>query len=394
MTHLTIVTHLGPIYPPMSGAARRIWGLAKNLRSDDFEVSILTTTNRLAQSIIEGVRVVETPPAIPLPRGFRSKVGRAMASGKTTVKLVTFYANPYHLAMLGKMAASGRLDLVQLEFPFVVPEVSLFAPFGARLILDAHGVEVDFLRELARSSGVPVSRVDLLRVFLVESFAVRLASLVLCCSEHDLKRLSSIYKSREKKYLVVENGVDESFFEPVQPYPFKKPTILYVGSFDHAPNRYAISWIIREIAPRVRNAIPEAQFAFVGSATWTTPPRLDDGLVFSNVQDIRPLIRGAKVALSVPLHGSGTRLKTLEYMACGVPVVSTTKGVEGHDLRIGTDLIVRDDEQEISDSIIELINDPSRAREMAASGQIRTRERYTWTAIAERTRDTYRHLSR
>ena len=129
MTSLVMVTHLGPIYPPTFGAARRIWGLAKHLRSNDLEVSILTTSDRLAQNVVDGVRIIETPPAIPLPHGFRSRIGRAIASGKSTVKLVTFYANPYHLAVLGKMAASGHLDLVQLEFPFVIPEVGLFAPF-------------------------------------------------------------------------------------------------------------------------------------------------------------------------------------------------------------------------------------------------------------------------
>jgi glycosyltransferase involved in cell wall biosynthesis len=382
---------MGAIYPPTFGAARRIWGLATNL-SNDFDVSVLTTTDRLSTTVVQGVRIIETPPAIPIPQRFRNKIGRALASEKATAKLVTLYANPYHMAVLAKMAASDGLDLVQLEFPFVAPEVGIFGQLGTRLILDAHGVEVDFIRELASSRGVPVSYLDLLRVFLIESLAIRLSSLVLCCSKHDLERLLSIYGGGEEKYLVAENGVDESFFEPVKPYPFKKPTILYLGSFDHAPNRYVISWILREIMPRVKKSIPKVQFAFVGSATWTTPPRLDEGLVFANVEDIRPFIRGAAVALSLPLHGSGTRLKTLEYMACGIPVVATTKGVEGQKLRNGTDLLVANDDQDISDSIVQLIHNPTRGREMAASGQREVRKRYTWKTIAHKTVGAYQRL--
>lgn len=315
-----------------------------------------------------------------------------MARTTKTVKFVTLYANPYHLAVLAKMSTLGQLDLVQLEFPYVLPEGILSKLSGVPLVLDQHGVEVDFVRELASSMGVKLSRADLLRVFLIESVAVKLASLVLCCSQQDLQRMSSIYGGGEQKYALVENGVDESFFEWVEPYHFRRRTVLYVGSFDHAPNRHAISWILTEIAPRVRRAVPEVQFAFVGSTKWTTPPLLERALVFTNIPDIRPFIRGANVALSTVLRGSGTRMKTLEYLACGAPVVSTTKGVEGYDLRPGTDLVVADDTDGVADSIIELLKMPERARDMGLRGQQTVRDKYTWKDIVHKSRGIYERL--
>jgi glycosyltransferase involved in cell wall biosynthesis len=401
MTTLAIVTHVAPIYPPTSGAPRRIWGLAKHLCSEEFDVSIVTTTDRLAEKVVEGVRIVETPAAVPLPATLRNKISQAMAAKRgefagpfvrSVGAFVTFYMNPYHVAVLCRMAAVGKLDLIQIEFPYVLPEVGFLKLIDVPVILDQHGVEIDFIREVASSRGTSVPSGDLLRIFLIESLAQQVASLILCCSDRDVSRMLSIYGGDERKYAVVENGVDDSFFEPVEPYQFGRPTVLYVGSFDHAPNRYAASWILHEIAPRVRSALPEVQFAFVGSALCTIPPHLDGALVFANIADIRPLIKGANVALSTVLHGSGTRLKTLEYLACGTPVVSTTKGVEGYDLKSGTDLLVANDKDAVADSIVELLRTPARAKEMAVHGQRTVHEKYTWSAIVSRSKSAYHRL--
>ncbi len=312
---------------------------------------------------------------------------------KGTTKLLTLYANPYHLAVLGKMAANKQLGAIQIEFPYMLPEAALLKLSGIPFILDQHNVEVDLLRELASSRGSRPTFTALLRVSVVESTALRLASRVLCCSQQDRTRMASIYDGDESKYVVVENGVDESFFDPVEPYVFGKPTILYMGSFDHVSNRQAISWLVREVAPQVRKAYPEAQFVFMGSSTWTTPPDVGDALTLTNVRDVRPYIRGASVALSTVLHGSGTRLKTLEYMACGAPVVSTSKGVEGIDLRPGIDLLVTDRDR-TAESIVQLLKEPGRAKEMGARGSETVRRKYTWRSIVERSRGAYEELLR
>jgi glycosyltransferase involved in cell wall biosynthesis len=199
---------------------------------------------------------------------------------------------------------------------------------------------------------------------------------------------------RRHGYAVVENGVGDEFFDSVEPYPFRKPTVLYVGSFDHAPNRYAVSWILQQILPRVSKAIPDVQFAFVGSTHWASPPELTGALVFTNVQDVRPYIRGASVALSTVLHGSGTRLKTLEYLACGTPVVSTAKGVEGLALQDQTDLLVADGHEQVARMVIEALRSLDRAKEMAAHGRDVVRERYTWKSIVARSLQAYNRLLR
>jgi glycosyltransferase involved in cell wall biosynthesis len=390
MTGLAVVTNVGRVYPPIHGAARRIWGLATHLCGEGFNVSILTssTGDRSVQSTVDGVRIIETPPVISLRSCFRRDSGRRRAA----LEFSTFYVNPHHLALLAKMVSSGDLHLIQFEFPYVLPDVVPFKLLGLPLILDQHGVELDFVCELASSRGVRPGRADLLRTYIAESLAIRMASLVLCCSDHDVARMSAIYGGRDQKYLVVENGADESFFEPVKPHAFARPTVLYVGSFDHAPNRYAISWILREIAPRVKRAAPEVEFAFIGSASMTQPPRLDNAVVFTNISDIRPFIRGASVALSTVFHGSGTRLKTLEYLACGAPVVSTTRGVTGYDLRSGIDLLVADDRDDVAHAIVQLLRSPARAKDMGAHGQRTVHEKYTWEAIVKKSRHAYDEL--
>lgn len=97
-----IVTHPGQICPPRTGATRRIWGLASHLRSNGFQVTILATSERMTQITIQGVRIIEMPPALPTTSGIRSKLATSLAAKASAVKFVTFYSTPTMLCCLPK----------------------------------------------------------------------------------------------------------------------------------------------------------------------------------------------------------------------------------------------------------------------------------------------------
>src|SRR5262249_37430137 len=137
---------------------------------------------------------------------------------------------------------------------------------------------------------------------------------------------------------VVDNGIDRRYFEatPVRRDP---KCVLFLGALDWRPNLDAVRLLLDDIFPAVRAAEPEVRLALVGRHPpgWLLERVAREAGVelHADVPDVRPFLGGAGV-LAVPLRvGDGSRLKILEALATGLPVVSTRVGAEGLLLRPG-----------------------------------------------------------
>jgi glycosyltransferase involved in cell wall biosynthesis len=190
-----------------------------------------------------------------------------------------------------------------------------------------------------------------------------------------------------KQVDVVDNGVDTTFFRPVHAQrDFKQ--ILYLGSLDWRPNLDAVTLLLDRIFPAVRVAEPEAHLCLVGR----NPPAwleqrvagLRGVVLHANVPDVRPYLHRSGV-LAVPLRiGGGSRLKILEALACGLPVVSTAVGSEGLCLEAGRDLTVVQTPEQMAAALVHGIRDPAAALAQAERGRQVVFERYDWDALADR----------
>ncbi len=158
--------------------------------------------------------------------------------------------------------------------------------------------------------------------------------------------------------------------------------VVSVATMFYPPNVEGIHWFATEVFPAIRRGAPETQFYAVGSrppagiVQLATPT---NGIVVTGyVANLDPIfLRGAVVV--VPLHsGSGMRVKILEAFARGIPVVSTTIGVEGIDARAGEHLLVADDAQGFADAVLRILRDPELAGRIALAGRRLVEERYDW----------------
>src|SRR5207253_8622584 len=114
--------------------------------------------------------------------------------------------------------------------------------------------------------------------------------------------------------------------------------------------------------------------------------------VTGSVDDVRPYYREA-VAAVVPLNvGGGSRLKVLEAMAAGVPVVSTTLGAEGLDVRDGENILLADSREQLAERIISVIENPELRERLIAGGKTLVDERYDWSSLGERLAERYQEL--
>jgi polysaccharide biosynthesis protein PslH len=183
--------------------------------------------------------------------------------------------------------------------------------------------------------------------------------------------------------VVLPNGADIA--DRVLASTPEPDTLIYPGALSYDANYDAMRYFVGAIWPLVRHERPRARLRITGHATAEQREALAaDGVEFTGyVSDIRSLIAGTWAEV-VPLRiGGGTRLKVLEALALGTPVVSTPKGVEGLELEPERHALVADDPVRFAHATIRLLADPSLRQRLAQSGQRIVRERYAWPTIGK-----------
>jgi glycosyltransferase involved in cell wall biosynthesis len=284
-------------------------------------------------------------------------------------------------------AARHDVDLWQFEWtPYVA---ALPANFPARRLLIAHNVDSLIWQRYCETERQPLKRFYIRQQWRkFERFERRVFAAVdgvVAVSREDAALLRQEFGVEHAE--VVDNGVDRAYFEPIRGGG-KVEVILFLGSLDWRPNLDAVKLLLDHVFPAVRRAEPSARLCIVGrnAPTWLVGrvAQTEHAELFANVADVRPYLAESGV-LAVPLRiGGGSRLKILEALAAGLPVVSTRIGAEGLDLRPGQDLVVVERVEDMAAALVEAIRYPERVRHMAQQGREVVRERYDWDVLARK----------
>jgi len=220
-------------------------------------------------------------------------------------------------------------------------------------------------------------------LFILESlrgyFAEQLMSLrsaqTLVASSSDGARLITRRKT------LIANGVN---FDPAPRTTVADPGhVVFVGDCGWEPNVFGLEWFVREVWPKVRAGAPEVRLTIVGrSANRETLPFANvDGIALAeNVPSVRPWLESAIVSVVPLLRGAGTRIKIIESLGYGTPVVATPVGAAGltDTLRPEHGLIVARDAGEMASAILRVLADPDAITAAARSGSERVRAQFAW----------------
>jgi glycosyltransferase involved in cell wall biosynthesis len=161
--------------------------------------------------------------------------------------------------------------------------------------------------------------------------------------------------------------------------------VVSLATMFYPPNSDAVHWFAKEVFPQVRRAVATVQFFVVGSR----PPRSVANLarpgsnivVTGRVDDLQPVLRQAAVMVVPVRSGSGMRVKILEAFARGIPVVSTSVGVEGIAARADEHLLVADEPQAFAEHVVRLLQEPTAAAKLARAARELVEARYDWRTV-------------
>ncbi|MEJ7582530.1 MAG: glycosyltransferase [Acidimicrobiales bacterium] len=306
-------------------------------------------------------------------------------------------------ARLRERLAGGDIDVVQCEYA----AMARYRRWDQDVpwVLDAHNVEFrisDTLADSATGARQAPYRMYARREARCrrreEIAAWRDMEHVVVVSGVDREIVAAI--APDTPTTVVPNGVDLEHLRPPPERTGHRPAAVFVGKMDYRPNVDGVRWFADEMLPLVRARVPSFELTIVGRDPTPAVRALGDrpGVhVTGPVLDAAPLLHDAALAV-VPLRaGSGTRLKVLEALATGTPVVSTSVGVEGLDLEPGRHVVVADDPHTFATAVVELMADPGRRADLASAGRRLVEERFGWphsvaalVAVHERVVDLHR----
>lgn len=184
---------------------------------------------------------------------------------------------------------------------------------------------------------------------------------------------------------VVPNGVDCRQRRPglAEPQPGR---LVFNGSLTYSANYDAMQWFLLQVYPRIRAQVPGVSLTITGSIKGVdlTGLALDDSVRLTGfVEDVRIPVTEAAVCVAPIRQGGGTRLKILEAMALGTPVVATTKGAEGLDVLDGEHLLLAKNAQQFAAQVLRLLADDQLAIYLRRNARQLVEHRYDWDAIGQ-----------
>jgi glycosyltransferase involved in cell wall biosynthesis len=167
--------------------------------------------------------------------------------------------------------------------------------------------------------------------------------------------------------------------------------LIFTGNMTYFPNADAARFLVREILPIVRRAVPGVRVFLVGQ---NPPPSVralaGDGVAVTGfVEDIRAEYARSTVAVAPVRFGAGTLYKLLEPLALGVPVVTTTTGIGGLDLTPGEDVLVADTSAGLAEHIVRLLRDPALRRSLSERAAVKVRALHDRDVVARELENVY-----
>jgi polysaccharide biosynthesis protein PslH len=288
---------------------------------------------------------------------------------------------------LGELFSERAFDLLVCDF--LVPAVNLPGRLPCPAIVFTHNVEAEIWRRHAETQTGPLGRLlysmQHRRMLRFEARALRRFDGVLAVSDADSDTFRRLYAGAIRGTIqVVPTGVDTDYFAPASSAADSR-RLVFTGSMDWLPNEDAMRFFCREVLPLVRAEEPEVTLSIVGRAPTPAVRKLGEepGIqVTGRVDDVRPYMSDS-AAYIVPLRiGGGTRLKIFEAMAMGKAVVSTSVGAEGLPVTSGKHVLLADEPRTFARSIVRLLRDVNRRRQLEAAARALVVEHYDWSAVA------------
>lgn len=383
LPRLTMLSPLVP-HPPVAGSTVHIWHVARQL-ARFYDVSLYANANNPLQ--------VDWGPladACAEVQAFQRGYDRQISLDPPAVRQEY---SPMLEAYLRRRWAEQPPEIIQIEFTTMLRYAGIARETNAALVSVIHSL--GFLAQIRRARTDQNPRVRLRRLIGALSFwQFELRTLAQCDLAISLGTADRDVLARwlpRLPVVVIPSGMDLEHWQP-NFNPAVEHEVLFVGNFRHPPNLEGALWLAREVWPLVQRAHPAARLTLAGRE----PPAEILALASPTIRvpgtlaDMRPLFAQASVFVAPIFWGSGIRIKLLEALAAGIPIVATPLSAEGMD--VAESAIIAEQPHDFAAAVVRLLDDRQLRTRMSSNGPQIVQRDYDWRRLAERMAGLYAGL--
>ena len=374
------------LFPADTGGAIRTTEILRGMRGGTFRIRLLSpaTGDEKVQYASQLAEIADEWECWPtaLKSGTLSWRRMPLLISSLPVPIASDQSSAGRRLVATALARQPRVVVFDFLHSVVLAPNSLSVPS----VLFTHNVEAElFERNLHYTKhvwGRALWRNQLNKMRRFETVAMRRFDRVVAVSERDAARFERDYGRSEVD--VIPTGVNVDYF--CYEAPSHEGRVVFTGSMEWLANIDAITWFRAEVWPLIAARQAAATMTVVGR----NPPKQltratsADWKFAGRVVDIRPWVQRA-AAFVIPMRiGGGTRIKAYEAMAMGIPVVSTSVGIEGLDVEPGRHFLLADSAQDFADAVLLLLQQPELGCRLSEQARQHVQARYSSQAVAKK----------
>lgn len=386
-----------PPFPPVDGGTMAMNGITQGLLEAGCEVRVLSvcsdkhpvlrnqmTDEYVERTHFEAVRLDLTPHPVD--------AFVALLCGESYH--VTRFVSKKFESRLVEILCEERFDVVHLESVFLTPYVEVIRKHSdAKIVMRAHNVEHQIWQRIAKREGNPLKRWYLKRLALTLAYYEREHAGdydgVVCITEQDGRFFG---QNTRKPVEAIPFGV--LCPEPIENVEAEPMSLFHIGSMDWMPNEEGVRWFLKEVWPRLHEELPGVKLYLAGRKMPADlmEMKMDGVRVVGEVEDAAYFIASKQINVVPLLSGSGIRVKIIESMSLGKPVVSTTIGAQGIRCVDGKNILVADSPEEFVAQVRRCVEDAEFCRELGENAYRLIATEYDNGVLTRRLLDFYGRL--
>ncbi len=362
LKRILVVSFIFP-FPPNSGGGRDIYERVKTLTSNGYTVDLIATPREM--------------PSAEDVDSMQSLVDKIWIAPRTRNPSALLSFKPFHYKTRSSVKAvplNETYDVVLLESEFVGGILENPRLRARHRVLRVHNDEASLHLSLARDATSLAARIS----FFAESWKFRRYS------PQIMKQFDQLWyiSHQEMELAGTTSWASRSHHVPVlvDQARFRRPAltsarVFYVGALSIPINSQGLIWYLKNVHPQLLS-IPDYEFVLAGR---TGPSGLEHLLeviqaskrvtYIPNPDDLAPLYDSAAAFVNPIQHGAGVKVKTLDAIIAGLPVISTSVGVEGTDLVDGIHAVIADTSEDFARGVREILEDKQRAGALVNAAQ-------------------------
>jgi len=382
-------------YPPVSGGRIRVYNVIRELShyNDIYLISFIEDPEE--KGYIEELQKhcvdVELIPVTAFSAFERIKNKISFYIGQRTF-ITAPYISRLFRQKTEEFLSKYQIDIIQYEHSYMdVFDISCWQEQGLKKILVQHNLEYKLVEQHMRANRPKVSlrkkleeHINYVRFRNFELRVLKNQDLCVAMSEWDRQQLTEFLPDLAEKTVVIPNGVDIDYFS-LSAEAVNQHILIFTGYMKYFANEDGILWFYNEIFPRITAEQPNIKVYIVGREPTDSVRELQEKdnrfIVTGFVNDIRDYLYKSAVFFCPLRMGSGTRLKVLEAMAAGIPMVSTSIGCEGIQVTDGDNILMADTAEEFAAKVVALLRNDELRKRLSQSARSLVERKYSWKRI-------------